>query len=144
MQIANITFFAHQLKRKYQWQTASYSADAVQVFYIKLEADNGLTGIGGSSVMPRDNSTFGPGIDALQSAIQESITGRDLLERDSIMAHLDRQLPRYTRRALDGLIDTSRICLAELFSFGATLAPEGGPQTHPRRQNALDGCYHID
>lgn len=97
MQIANITFFPHQLKRKYQWQTASYSADAVQVFYVKLEADNGLTGIGGSSVMPRDNSTFGPGIDALQSAIRESITGRDLLEPDSIMAHLDRQLPRYPR-----------------------------------------------
>jgi hypothetical protein len=65
MKIVNITFYPHLLKRKYHWQTASYSADAVQIFYIKLEADNGLTGIGGSSVMPKDNATFGPGIDAL-------------------------------------------------------------------------------
>lgn len=65
MKIVNITFYPHLLKRKYHWQTASYSADAVQIFYIKLEAHNGLTGIGGSSVMPKDNATFGPGIDAL-------------------------------------------------------------------------------
>jgi len=42
MKIVNITFYPHLLKRKYHWQTASYSADAVQIFYIKLEADNGL------------------------------------------------------------------------------------------------------
>ena len=97
MKIANITFFPHHLKRKYLWQTASYSADAVQVFYVKLEAENGLTGFGGSSVMPKDNATFAPGIDALKSAAQKLSLGRDVLEFDSIMADLDRRLARYPR-----------------------------------------------
>ena len=40
-----------QLNRKVCWQTASYSADSLQVFLIKIHCDNGLTGIGAASII---------------------------------------------------------------------------------------------
>jgi len=97
MKIADITFFPHRLKRKYRWQTASYTADAVRVFYIKLQGENGLTGLGAASVMPKENATFEPGIDALNSATKKSFIGRDVLEMDVLMTDLERQLPGYAR-----------------------------------------------
>jgi len=62
MKIADISFFPHRLKRKYRWQTASYTADSVQVFYVKLQGENRLTGLGATSVMPKEDVTFQPGI----------------------------------------------------------------------------------
>jgi L-alanine-DL-glutamate epimerase-like enolase superfamily enzyme len=97
MKIADIVFFPHRLNRKYRWQTASYTADAVQVFYVKLQGENGLTGLGAASVMPKENATFQPGIDALRSATRKSFIGRDALEFDSLMTDLEPQLPGYPR-----------------------------------------------
>jgi L-Ala-D/L-Glu epimerase / N-acetyl-D-glutamate racemase len=97
MKIANINFVSHSLMRKYRWQTASYTADAVRVFYIELRAANGLAGFGAASVMPKDDASFEPGIDALKAATQRSFIGRDVSEFDSLMTDLERQLPRYPR-----------------------------------------------
>ncbi len=97
MKIAAMTFFPHRLQRKYRWQTASYTADSVQVFYVKLQAEDGLTGLGAASVMPKEDATFKPGIDALESATGKLLIGRDVLEFDALMAELDRQLPTYPR-----------------------------------------------
>jgi muconate cycloisomerase len=97
MKIAEIVFSPHRLKRKYRWQTASYAADAVQVFYVKLQGENGLTGLGAASVMPKENASFEPGIEALQSTTQRSCLGRDAREVDALMTDLERQLPAYPR-----------------------------------------------
>ena len=97
MKIASIAFFPHRLKRKYRWQTASYSADAVQVFYVKLQSDSGLTGLGATSVMPKEDATFQPGLDALKAATQKLFVGRDGLDCDALMSDLERQVPGYTR-----------------------------------------------
>jgi L-alanine-DL-glutamate epimerase-like enolase superfamily enzyme len=97
MKIAAITFFRHRLQRKHLWQTASYSADSVQVFYVKLQAEDGLTGLGAASVMPKQDATFAPGIDALESATGKLLIGRDVAEFDALMTALDRQLPTYPR-----------------------------------------------
>lgn len=97
MKIANITFFPHRLKRKYRWQTASYAADAVQVFYVQLQGENGLTGLGATSVMPKEDATFQPGIDALKSATEKSFVGRDALDIDSLMIDIERRVPGYPR-----------------------------------------------
>jgi L-alanine-DL-glutamate epimerase-like enolase superfamily enzyme len=96
MKIANITFFPHRLKRKYRWQTASYTADAVQAFYVKLQGENGLTGLGGTSVMPKEDATFQSGIDALKSATQ-AIIGCDVADGDSLVIDLERRMPGYPR-----------------------------------------------
>ena len=97
MKISNITFFPHRLRRKYRWQTASYTADGVQVLYVKLEGDDGMTGIGAASVMPRDDATFQPGVDALEAATGELFMGREIVELDSLLTELDRRLPGYPR-----------------------------------------------
>lgn len=97
MKIADITFFPHRLKRKYRWQTASYTADAVRVFYVKLHGENGLTGFGAASVMPKDDASFEPGIDALKSITQRSFIGRDVHEFEALMTDLERQLAGYPR-----------------------------------------------
>jgi len=44
LKITAIDFFPHHLKRKVRWQTASYSADSLQLFYVKIHAGDGLTG----------------------------------------------------------------------------------------------------
>ena len=97
MKITAIAFFPHRLKRKYRWQTASYTADAVRVFYVKLQGENGLTGLGAASVMPQDDASFEPGIDALKSITQRSFIGRDVHGVDALMTDLERQLPGYPR-----------------------------------------------
>ena len=97
MKIAAITFIPHRLKRKYRWQTASYTADAVQVFYVKVQAESGLTGVGAASIMPKEETTFQPGIDALKSATQKSFIGRDVGEIDLLMTGIERRLPGYPR-----------------------------------------------
>ena len=49
MKISRIEFIPHRLQRKVRWQTASYSADSLQLFYVKLHSENGLTGIGATT-----------------------------------------------------------------------------------------------
>jgi L-Ala-D/L-Glu epimerase len=96
MKIAAINFFPHRLKRKYRWRTASYAADAVQVFYVTLQGENGLTGLGATSVMPKEDATFQPGIDALKSATR-ALVGGDVAEWDALMTDLERRVADYPR-----------------------------------------------
>ena len=39
MKINRIEFIPHRLQRKVRWQTASYSADSLQLFYVKLHSE---------------------------------------------------------------------------------------------------------
>ena len=41
MKIEKLTFIPHRLKRRGRWQTASYTADFVDVFYVKIQTDDG-------------------------------------------------------------------------------------------------------
>jgi L-alanine-DL-glutamate epimerase-like enolase superfamily enzyme len=118
MKITAIHFFPHRLKRKYRWQTASYAADAVQVFYVKLQGENGLTGLGATSVMPKEDATFQPGIDALKSATR-ALVGSDVGHCDSLMTDLERRVPGYPRHLvavemalLDLAAKTDRVSLS--------------------------------
>lgn len=88
MKMTAIEYLPHQMRRKVRWQTASYSADALQLFYVKLQTDEGLTGIGAASIMPRRAATFEPGIEALRQGTQ-SFVGRDPCELDALMEALD-------------------------------------------------------
>ncbi|MGE5219841.1 MAG: mandelate racemase/muconate lactonizing enzyme family protein [Chloroflexota bacterium] len=97
MKIIDINFYPHLLKRKIRWQTASYSADAVRVFYLTLRAEDGLIGIGAASVMPKDDATFEPGIAALKVAIHQSLMGHDGRDFESLMEALDARLAKYPR-----------------------------------------------
>jgi L-alanine-DL-glutamate epimerase-like enolase superfamily enzyme len=100
MKITQVTFIPHQLRRKVRWQTASYSADSVQALYVTITTDGGLTGIGASSVMPKENATFEPGIQALSAATRQSFAGRDPLAIDEIMKQLDYSVAGYSRHKL--------------------------------------------
>lgn len=40
MKISHVELIPHRLKRKIRWQTASYSADSLQLFYVKLHTEN--------------------------------------------------------------------------------------------------------
>jgi L-alanine-DL-glutamate epimerase-like enolase superfamily enzyme len=97
VKITEVTFIPHQLRRKVRWQTASYSADSVQALYVTITTDAGLTGIGASSVMPKENSTFEPGIQALSAAARQSLAGRDPLAIDRLMNELDGGVTGYSR-----------------------------------------------
>jgi L-Ala-D/L-Glu epimerase / N-acetyl-D-glutamate racemase len=97
MKIVAIDLYPHRLQRKYRWQTSSYSADAVRVFYVKLHGDNGLIGIGAASVMPRDDATFEPGIATLKLAAGQRLVGSDVRDLGSTMADFERRLPEYPR-----------------------------------------------
>jgi L-Ala-D/L-Glu epimerase len=97
MKITQVTFIPHQLRRKVRWQTASYSADSVQALYVTITTDAGLTGVGASSVMPKENATFEPGIQALSAATRQSFAGRDPLAIDGLMKQLDFSVTGYSR-----------------------------------------------
>jgi L-alanine-DL-glutamate epimerase-like enolase superfamily enzyme len=119
MKIAEITFLPHRLQRKYRWQTASYTADAVQVFFVRLHGENGLTGLGATSVMPKEDASFEPGINALKSITQGSFIGRHVHEVDTLMSDLEAHLPGYPRHlvalemaVLDLAAKTANVSLA--------------------------------
>lgn len=97
MKITGVTIFPHRLTRKVAWQTASYSADAVQALYVKIQTDDGVTGVGASSVMPKDNATFEPGVRALQAATRRLFAGREVHSIDSLMDQLDRSVAGFSR-----------------------------------------------
>jgi len=82
------------MRRKVRWQTASYSADSLQLFYVKLHTDDGLTGIGAASVLPTRAATFEPGIKALRQETHGFI-GRDPRELDTLMDALDLKAAKY-------------------------------------------------
>jgi muconate cycloisomerase len=88
MKITASEYLPHKMRRKVRWQTASYSADALQLFYVKLQTDEGLTGIGAASIMPTRAATFEPGIEALRQGTQ-SFFGRDPRELGGLMDALD-------------------------------------------------------
>jgi L-Ala-D/L-Glu epimerase len=97
MKITQVSFIPHQLRRKVRWQTASYSADSVQALYATITTDTGLTGIGASSVMPKENATFEPGIQALNAATRQWFAGRDPLDIEGLMNQLDYSVTGYLR-----------------------------------------------
>jgi hypothetical protein len=97
VKVSNLTFSPYRLRRKHRWQTASYTADAVRVLFVKLQADDGLIGVGAASVMPRDDASFEPGLTALEAVTAELLTGREIGDRDLLLAELDRRLPLYPR-----------------------------------------------
>ena len=55
-----------------------------------------MTGLGATSVMPKEDATFEPGIDALKSATQ-ALIGSDVGHCDSLMTDLERRVPGYPR-----------------------------------------------
>lgn len=81
MKIDELTFIPHRLKRRGRWQTASYTADYVDVFYVKIHTDDGLTGIGASSVVPNARADpFGAGLEAVKAAATGLFIGKDPLQ----------------------------------------------------------------
>ena len=120
MKITRIEFIPHRLKRKVRWQTASYSADVLSLFYVKLYREDGLIGLGAASILPTRAASFEPGLAALRSAAP-LFAGRDAGEVDVLMSELDEAVPDfpYHKVAIEmALFDlnakTQRISVAEL------------------------------
>jgi len=97
MKIEEIVFLPHRLKRKYRWQTASYTADWVELFYVTIRTDHGLTGIGAASVMPSRGDPLHTGIEALKPAVDALFIKRDPREIDQLMDSLDKRLHGFAR-----------------------------------------------
>jgi L-alanine-DL-glutamate epimerase-like enolase superfamily enzyme len=98
MKIDRLTFIPHRLKRRGRWQTASYTADFVDVFYVKLHTDDGITGIGAGSVIPNmRGDPFGEGLEAVKAAATELFIGKDPLQIAPLLHTLHHAVPRYTR-----------------------------------------------
>src|SRR5687767_1560725 len=97
MQIEKLAFVPHRLKRRGRWQTASYSADYVDVFYVKIQAD-GITGIGSGSVVPNSRADpFLEGVEAVKAAAGDLFVGKDPLQIGPLMNALHAAVPRYSR-----------------------------------------------
>lgn len=97
MKIEHIAFLPHRLKRKYRWQTASYTADWVELFYVTIRTDHGLTGIGAASVMPSRGDPLHAGIEALNPAVDALFIKRDPREIDQLMDSLDERVHGFVR-----------------------------------------------
>lgn len=95
MKITAIEYLPHRMRRKVRWQTASYSADSLQLFYVKLYTDEELTGIGAASIMPTRAAAFEPGIEALRQGTRHFV-GCDPRELDRLMDALDINVPGFT------------------------------------------------
>ncbi|MET0503190.1 MAG: mandelate racemase/muconate lactonizing enzyme family protein [Candidatus Binatia bacterium] len=98
MKIENLTFIPHRLKRRGRWQTASYSADFVDVFYVKIHTDHGPTGTGAGSVIPNSRSDpFMKGLDAVKAATSALFVGQDPLQVGPLTTALQQAVPGYLR-----------------------------------------------
>lgn len=95
MKISRIEFIPHRMQRKVRWQTASYTADSLQLFYVKINTTDGFTGIGAASIMPTRAASFEPGIEALKAAAQSQFIGRNAEELDALMTALDEKVPGF-------------------------------------------------
>jgi L-alanine-DL-glutamate epimerase-like enolase superfamily enzyme len=98
MKIEKLTFIPHRLKRRERWQTASYSADFVDVFYVKIQTDDGPIGTGAGSVIPNSRSDpFMEGLEAIKTATSSLFVGQDPLQVGPLIAALHRAVPGYVR-----------------------------------------------
>ena len=98
MKIENLTFIPHRLKRRGRWQTASYTADFVDVFYVKIQTDEGVTGIGASSVVPNGRGDpFLEGVETVKAAAGDLFTGKDPLQISPLMDALHAAVLGYKR-----------------------------------------------
>jgi L-Ala-D/L-Glu epimerase len=98
MKIERLTFIPHRLKRRERWQTASYSADFVDVFYVQIQTNDGVTGIGAGSVVPNGRGDpFGEGLEAVKAAAGDLFVGKDPLEIAPLMSALHGAVKRYSR-----------------------------------------------
>lgn len=98
MKIENLTFTPHRLKRRGRWQTASYTADFVDVFYVKIQTDQGVSGIGASSVIPNGRGDpFIEGVETVKAATNDLFAGKDPLQIGPLMDALHAAVRGYKR-----------------------------------------------
>jgi L-alanine-DL-glutamate epimerase-like enolase superfamily enzyme len=98
MKIDKLTFISHRLKRRGRWQTASYTADYVDVFYVSIQTDEGITGIGAGSVIPNARGdSFVDGLEAVKSAAGNLFIGKNPLQLGPLSNALREAVPGYTR-----------------------------------------------
>ena len=98
MKIEKLTFIPHRLKRRGRWQTASYTADYVDVFYVEIHTDEGVTGIGAGSVIPNlRGDPFFDGLETVKAAANELFIGKDPRQIAPLFSSLRQAVPGYTR-----------------------------------------------
>jgi L-Ala-D/L-Glu epimerase len=98
VKINKLTFIPHRLKRRGRWQTASYTADYVDVFYVSIQTDEGITGIGAGSVVPNARGdSFVDGLEAVKSAAGKLFIGKNPLQLGPLFNALREAVPGYTR-----------------------------------------------
>jgi L-alanine-DL-glutamate epimerase-like enolase superfamily enzyme len=98
MKIEKLTFIPHRLKRRGRWQTASYTADFVDVFYVEIQTDDGVTGIGAGSVVPNGRGDpFMAGVETIKAAAGDLFARKDPLQISPLMDALDVAVRGYKR-----------------------------------------------
>jgi L-Ala-D/L-Glu epimerase len=126
VKIEKLTFTPHRLKRRGRWQTASYTADYVNVFYVEIHTDQGVTGLGAGSVIPNlRGDPFLDGLEAVKAATNELFIGKDPREIAPLFASLQRAVPGFTRHKAGielGLFDL----LGKLYGVSLSTLLSGG------------------
>jgi L-Ala-D/L-Glu epimerase len=98
VKIDKLTFIPHRLKRRGRWQTASYTADYVDVFYVSIQTDEGITGIGAGSVVPNARGdSFVEGLESVKSAAGNLFIGKNPLQLGPLFNALHEAVPGYAR-----------------------------------------------
>ena len=98
MKIQNVVFIPHRLKRRGRWQTASYTADYVDVFYVKIQTYEGVTGIGAGSIVPNGRGDpFMEGVENVKAAANDLLVGRDPFQISPLMDSLHAAVRGYKR-----------------------------------------------
>jgi L-alanine-DL-glutamate epimerase-like enolase superfamily enzyme len=98
VKIEKLQFTPHRLKRRGRWQTSSYTADYVDVFYVEIHTDEGATGIGAGSVIPNlRGDPFAEGLEAVKAAATGLFVGKDPRQITVLVASLHQAVPGFTR-----------------------------------------------
>jgi muconate cycloisomerase len=129
LKIDKLTFIPHRLKRRERWQTASYSADYVDVFYVQIQTDEGLTGIGAGSVIPNlRGDPFLDGLETVKAAAEALFIGKDPRSIRPLSTSLHRAVPGFTRHKAGveiGLFDL----LGKIYNVPLSTLLGGGERT---------------
>jgi L-alanine-DL-glutamate epimerase-like enolase superfamily enzyme len=98
VKIEKLKFTPHRLKRRGRWQTSSYTADFVDVFYVEIYTDQGATGIGAGSVIPNlRGDPFHDGLETVGAAANQIFIGKDPRQIAPLLAALNQTVPGFTR-----------------------------------------------
>ena len=91
MRITGVDVHHFPLTRKdREWRTSSYGANQVDAFAIELHTDEGITGVGGTSIMRIAGETAVGFVSLFNNLLAPALIGKDPFDIEAIMAEVGR------------------------------------------------------